>query len=95
VAVVHWNEWVSSSGRRMRDTGVVPDRGISFSKVIADAVKKTHNPRALAAVVRRESKGKTRDEAREILITETRRAGGEPLGQPFLDRQLDMIPHVR
>jgi hypothetical protein len=75
----------------MRETVVVPDPWISFSKVIADAVKKAHNRKALYAIVRRESQGKTRDEAREILVSETRRAGGEPIGQPFLDRQLDVI----
>ena len=69
----------------------MPDRGISFAKVIGDAAKKTRDRRVLYAAVRRQSQGRTRDEAREILIRETRRAGGEPMGQPFLDRQLDTI----
>lgn len=69
----------------------MPDRGISFLKVIGDAVKKSHDRSELYAVVHRELQGKTRDEAREILIRETRRVGGEPMGQPFLDRQLDTI----
>jgi hypothetical protein len=56
-----------------------------------EVVKRRRERSQLEAAVRRAAAGKSRDEAREILIAEHRRRGKEPLGQPLLDRQLDAI----
>lgn len=62
-----------------------------FDQILRRAVQKSRDRARFDAQCRVAMKGKTRDEAREILIDRYRRIGEQPLGQPLLDRKLEML----
>jgi hypothetical protein len=62
-----------------------------FDQILRKAVQKSHDRAKFDSECRAAMKGKSRDEAREILIEQYRRIGEQPLGQPLLDRKLDML----
>ena len=62
-----------------------------FDQIFRKAVQKSRDRTRFDSECREAMKGKSRDEAREILIEQYRRIGEEPLGQPLLDRKLDML----
>ena len=68
-----------------------PDPPSGMGQVLRQAIGRTHERRKLDAACREAVRGKSRDEAREIVIEEYRRIGEEPPGQPILDRRVDML----
>jgi hypothetical protein len=62
-----------------------------FDQVLRRAVEKTRERRKFDAACRAAIHGKSRDEAREIMIEEYRKIGQEPPGQPMFDRRLDLL----
>ncbi len=62
-----------------------------FGRIFRQAVQRTRERRTFDATCRAAMRGKSRDEAREIMIEEYRKIGQEPPGQPLLDRRVDML----
>jgi hypothetical protein len=62
-----------------------------FGRTLRQAVEKTRERRKFDATCREAIRGKSRDEAREIMVEEYRKVGQEPPGQPLLDRRVDLL----
>ena len=68
-----------------------PDPPSGMGQVFRQAIERTRERRKFDAVCRQAIRGKSRDEARGIMIEEYRKIGKEPPGQPILDRRVDML----
>jgi hypothetical protein len=62
-----------------------------FGRILRQAVERTRERRRFDAVCREAVRGKSREEARDILVEEYRKTGQEPPGQPLLDRRVDLL----
>ena len=62
-----------------------------FDQILRRTIQKSRDRSKFDTECRAAMRGKSRDEAREILIEHYRRIGEQPLGQPLLDRKLDML----
>ncbi len=64
---------------------------LRFDQILWRAIQKSRDRLKFDTECREAMKDKTRAEARAILIEQYRRIGEQPLGQPLLDRKLDML----
>lgn len=62
-----------------------------FDQILGRSIRRGRERVAFDARCREAMRGKSRDEAREILVNQYERIGEEPPGQPLLDRKLDML----
>lgn len=62
-----------------------------FDQILRQAAGKARERKRFDAVCREAIRGKSRDEAREIIIEEYRKVGKQPPGQPILDRRVDIL----
>jgi hypothetical protein len=66
-------------------------QGETFFDLFKRSVERSRASREVRAAVRSRSRGKSRDEARQILVDEIRAHGQEVPAQPWLDARLDGI----
>jgi hypothetical protein len=62
-----------------------------FGRILRQAVEKTSERRKFDAICQEAVRGKSREEARDIMVEEYRKTGQEPPGQPLLDRRVDLL----
>jgi hypothetical protein len=67
------------------------DDHLRFDQILRRVVEKSREGARFNAECRAAIKGRPRDEARAILVEQYERFGRQPLGQPLLDRKLDML----
>jgi hypothetical protein len=64
---------------------------LRLGQILRKSIRESRDRSRFDAAARRAMAGKSRDEAREILIGQFRREGKEIPGEPFLDMRLDLL----